>query len=506
MTVTYTLDGMVGQPLVIANSAETTLILYGRYAIGEYKVQAAAGEQWHYYLGDAELSVRQLVDGSGLVLLARTYAPFGILLAQAGSGVSLFDYAGGQAGVSGLWYFGSGYFDPQTGQFLAQETNPLAPLAASVLANPGGLLFGPLLLWNWRRRKKGGKLPPTGLFVLALLFTVGLVGCGGETVPPTTEGAPALPPEIDPTQEPTASPTWIPTAIPTVVVAEITVTPECTEEPTVTSTATPTVILIVDPQPTITHDLNDIVKFSVSLKTTPTATPITDETNDIEWTEAEKKVVREGAGKVARKFAEILKLDHPSWDVDQTPNKAFLMVYGGPIWFVKTGQSCEQATTHRGCWGKTINGNQIDVYIDSNIRDSEDKNSYYWTIHELGHAFNYALSPNQTEPNYTHGQGLIDLAQQGVYEDIDGDGEKDDLLAGAITPGSWLGDYRRDLSRGYQSNTFPYIQDDVLTANEDFADMFSNYIYNSFALDKFGIARYDLGVFHLLKTGSFGIV
>ena len=44
LTVTYTLDGMVGQPLVIANSAETTLILYGQYAIGEYKINAEDGD------------------------------------------------------------------------------------------------------------------------------------------------------------------------------------------------------------------------------------------------------------------------------------------------------------------------------------------------------------------------------------------------------------------------------------------------------------------------------
>ncbi|MBE2222207.1 MAG: hypothetical protein IAF02_11735, partial [Anaerolineae bacterium] len=186
---------------------------------------------------------------------------FGILLAQEGSGASLFGYAGGQAGVSDLWYFGSGYFDPQTGQFLAQETNPLAPLATSVLANPGGLLFGPLMLWNWRRRKKSDKLPPTGLFALVLLFTVGLAACRSAETGTPTPGALIVPPKIAPTQEPTASPTWIPKPIPTVVVAEITVMPECTEEPTVTSTATATVILVVDPQPTITHELNDIVKF-----------------------------------------------------------------------------------------------------------------------------------------------------------------------------------------------------------------------------------------------------
>ena len=56
-------------------------------------MQATAGEQWQYYLGDADLGVRQLVSQDGLIILARTYAPYGILLAQEGSGTALFGYA-----------------------------------------------------------------------------------------------------------------------------------------------------------------------------------------------------------------------------------------------------------------------------------------------------------------------------------------------------------------------------------------------------------------------------
>ena len=106
-----------------------------------------------------------------------------------------------------------------------------------------------------------------------------------------------------------------------------------------------------------------------------------------------------------------------------------------------------------------------------------------WAAHELGHAFNYALSPNQTEPDYSHGQGLIDLAQEGVW--VNGV-----LISGATSSTSWLGNYKRDF-RGYESDTYPYVQNPLETASEDFADMFSNYAYNSFAVGDYGIARYN---------------
>ncbi|MCZ7673743.1 MAG: hypothetical protein M5U34_44835 [Chloroflexi bacterium] len=382
---------------MIANSAETTLILYGQYAIGEYKINTENGEQWQYYLGDAHLSVRQLVDDSGMVLLARTYAPYGILLTQTGSGASLFGYAGGQSGVSGLWYFGSGYFDPQTGQFLAQETNPLTPLAASVLANPGGLLFGPLMLWNWRRRKKGGKLPPTGLFVLALIFTIGLVGCSGTETGTPTPGAPIVSPEVNPTRVPTASATWIPAATSTRTAVELSPTPclDCTESPgnsttdsapTVTPTGTP-------PQPTPLYKSDELVTFDDTPIPTPVPTATTEPTpeptltphpNGFKWTEAEKDVVRQAARDVASKLARTMN-DKNGWKLSD--EDAFHLVYGESVEFRKTGLTCQQDNGAVGCWARTKSSTSIHVFTHANIRDTASKSSYHWTVHELGHAF-----------------------------------------------------------------------------------------------------------------------
>jgi hypothetical protein len=109
LTATYTLDGQRGLPLVVDDGQTQILLLYGQYTIGEYN-----GE-WQYYLGDKELSVRQLIDGNGDLFLTRTYAPFGLLLQQTGEGNALYDYTAGQSGSAGLWFFGAGYYDPNTG-------------------------------------------------------------------------------------------------------------------------------------------------------------------------------------------------------------------------------------------------------------------------------------------------------------------------------------------------------------------------------------------------------
>ncbi len=223
ITATYTLDSRSGLPLLVDNGTNVTMILYGQTAIGEYAVQTA---EWHYYLGDAQLSVRQLVDESGVVTLAQTYGPYGVLLHQAGDGGGLFGYQGGQSAANGLWYFGDGYFDPQTGQFLAANGSPLLPLAAAAMANPAGLLLGPVLLINWRRRKGKKGVHPTTFLLLGILLAAGLASCGGGGGDPTgTPGAPTLPPTGTSTPLPTVTVTTVATATSTATVVSITAVP-----------------------------------------------------------------------------------------------------------------------------------------------------------------------------------------------------------------------------------------------------------------------------------------
>lgn len=175
LTATYTVDPLSRLPLMVDNGLDTTLILYGQVAIGEYAVQTA---EWTYYLGDSQLSVRQLVDEAGTVTKVQTYGPYGVLLHQSGDGGGLFGYKGGQSAANGLWYFGGGYFDPATGQFLSANGNPLLPLAATAMAHPGGFLFGPLLFVSWRRKGKK-RIHPATLLFLGIMLTASLSSCGG---------------------------------------------------------------------------------------------------------------------------------------------------------------------------------------------------------------------------------------------------------------------------------------------------------------------------------------
>jgi hypothetical protein len=232
----------------VDNGINVTMILYGQTAVGEYAAQTA---EWRYYLGDAQLSVRQLVDESGVVTQAQTYGPYGVLLHQAGDGGGLFGYQGGQwfgrlttgAAANGLWYFGDGYFDPNTGQFLATNGNPLLPLVAAAMVNPAGLLLGPVLLINWRRRKGKKGVHPATFLLLGVLLTAGLASCGGGGGDPTgTPGAPTLPPTGTSTPLPTVTVTKVATATATATVVTITATPTITCAPETPTPPPPTPI------------------------------------------------------------------------------------------------------------------------------------------------------------------------------------------------------------------------------------------------------------------------
>lgn len=206
MTTTYTLDIVGGGlPLVADNGITGTLYLYGLFGIGEYD------REWRYYLGDAQLSVRQLLDDSGNILMARTYDPFGLLLRQAGAGDPLYGYTSSLSGGGGLLYFSGRYFDPVTGRFLSPDNDfdPLQPsrnlngyIISIILSNPGILLFGPLLILSRRRRRKG--IDPTTWLLLGLMLTLGLAGCDEPVLPPppTSIPPPLPPPALSPTMQP----------------------------------------------------------------------------------------------------------------------------------------------------------------------------------------------------------------------------------------------------------------------------------------------------------------
>lgn len=110
-----------------------------------------------------------------------------------------------------------------------------------------------------------------------------------------------------------------------------------------------------------------------------------------------------------------------------------------------------------------------------------------WAAHEMGHALNYALVPNGIDDS-NYGAGLVDLALESIF--IDGA-----RIAGNLTRSYANGTTYVRTSYGYQpgpnGRTTPYQQNSTSAASEDFADMFINYAYGSFANDAYGAARYN---------------
>jgi RHS repeat-associated protein len=98
-------------------------------------------------LGDAQFSVRQLVDENGNLALTRTLRrcsvqacdPFGFVLQETGSGEALFSFRGAQAGGLGLLHVGGRYYDPRTGRFFSpnhDNFDPKRPGALNSYSNP----------------------------------------------------------------------------------------------------------------------------------------------------------------------------------------------------------------------------------------------------------------------------------------------------------------------------------------------------------------------------------
>src|SRR5690606_5112789 len=122
------------------------------------------------------------------------------------------------------------------------------------------------------------------------------------------------------------------------------------------------------------------------------------------WTEAEKAVVYAGAMQVAQ----TLFLD--GGEQFNSPREAFMAVYGHAVEFRKTGISADNLGEAK----RDHTTGQHFIEVNERRGATVTSEGTMWVAHELGHAFNNALSPNQTEPTYTHGQGLIDLAQEGI--------------------------------------------------------------------------------------------
>ena len=119
VTTTYTLDIARGLTQVLAAQSAgdgTYTYLYGLDRIGQ---NSSTGME--YFLPDALGSVRNLASTGGAVSLARSYDPFGSLLASTGIGMTNYGFAGEWTDQTGLQNLRARYFVPSMGRFLTRD-------------------------------------------------------------------------------------------------------------------------------------------------------------------------------------------------------------------------------------------------------------------------------------------------------------------------------------------------------------------------------------------------
>ncbi|MBN1582957.1 MAG: PKD domain-containing protein, partial [Anaerolineae bacterium] len=105
------------QVLVETRGIESTLYVYGPSRLAQMKTDSTG-----WFLGDALGSVRQLVDDSGDVVLARDYDSYGQVMAESGTGESGYGFTGEQYdAATELLFLRARYYALGTGRFLSWD-------------------------------------------------------------------------------------------------------------------------------------------------------------------------------------------------------------------------------------------------------------------------------------------------------------------------------------------------------------------------------------------------
>ena len=114
VTTNYAVDIAGGLTQVLSDG--TNSYLYGVGRIAQY-----TGAVPEYFLADALGSVRQLVNQSGVVTLAKDYQPYGEVLNQAGVGNSSYGFTGEITDLTGLIYLRARFYSPSQGRLLSKD-------------------------------------------------------------------------------------------------------------------------------------------------------------------------------------------------------------------------------------------------------------------------------------------------------------------------------------------------------------------------------------------------
>lgn len=147
------------------------------------------------------------------------------------------------------------------------------------------------------------------------------------------------------------------------------------------------------------------------------------------------------------RLAQSINATHRNWNL--TASQAFLLVYGGPVNFRKTGTACAS-----GCWGETFlrdgRHHEIEVYTNADLAAGDAR----WAVHELGHAF---VNTGRGKPIST-----LDHYQATVA------GFPNKPLTPNNPDGKW----------GFAGPRWGWQRSDQGKTSEEFADMYLGWVYN----------------------------
>jgi RHS repeat-associated protein len=115
VTTDYALDTASSLTQVLSDGTNT--YLYGNERIAQYS-ETGPG----YFLADGLGSMRQMVDGSSAVILAKSYQPYGEGLSHRGTGDSSYGFAGEMIDPTGLVYLRARYYSSKTGRFITRDS------------------------------------------------------------------------------------------------------------------------------------------------------------------------------------------------------------------------------------------------------------------------------------------------------------------------------------------------------------------------------------------------
>jgi RHS repeat-associated protein len=119
--LTQSADGTVTRYTLDLEAGLTQVLSDGSYAYlyGVDRLAQVSASETDYFLGDALGSVRQLVDATGQVILAKNYEPFGTVLGSAGSSASAYGFAGELQQDNLVYLRARSYSSPQ-GRFISR--------------------------------------------------------------------------------------------------------------------------------------------------------------------------------------------------------------------------------------------------------------------------------------------------------------------------------------------------------------------------------------------------